>query len=31
MVLLQRMVASPGNVVPTGQKVPRQAVSRSPA
>jgi carboxyl-terminal processing protease len=31
IVLLQRMAASPGNVVPTGQKVPRQAVSRSPA
>jgi carboxyl-terminal processing protease len=31
MVLLQRMMAAPANVVPTGQKVPRQAVSRSPA
>ncbi len=31
IALLQRMVAQPANVLPTGQKVPRQAVSRSPA
>ncbi len=31
IVLLQRMIAGPANVVPTGQKVPRPGVSRSPA
>ncbi len=31
IVLLRRMAAGPANVVPTGQKVPRQSVSRSPA
>jgi carboxyl-terminal processing protease len=31
IVLLRRMAVGPANVVPTGQKVPRQSVSRSPA
>jgi carboxyl-terminal processing protease len=31
IVLLRRMTVGPANVVPTGQKVPRQSVSRSPA
>jgi carboxyl-terminal processing protease len=31
IALLHRMIAAPANVVPTGQKAPRQAVSRSPA
>jgi carboxyl-terminal processing protease len=31
IVLLQRMAAGPANVVPTGQKVPRPGVARSPA
>ncbi len=31
LILLQRMTAGPGNVVPTGQKAPRQPLARSPA
>jgi carboxyl-terminal processing protease len=31
IVLLHRMAAAPATLVPTGQKVPRQTVSRSPA
>ncbi|HVC58905.1 MAG TPA: S41 family peptidase [Acetobacteraceae bacterium] len=31
IVLLHRMAARPGSVVPAGQQVPRQAVARSPA
>jgi len=31
IVLLHRMAAAPANVVPTGQKAPRQTVLRSPA
>ena len=31
LILLQRMTAGPGNVVPTGQKAPRPPLARSPA